>query len=85
MIYVDRLEANLPAFPCEQVAGESAGTIGLKLPDGKFLGLNLKTGQWTSNDKIGAWESFKKGKNALVMDVTWDGVRYTWIRPFVEV
>lgn len=87
MIYVDAMQPQLNAFPCEEVPGEFPNTIGLRKPNGKFLGLDLNDPKapWTEVDHVGAWESFKKGTNGLVLDLVWNGVRHTFIRPYVEV
>lgn len=85
MVYVDAMQPQMNAFPCEVGPGEGTGTISLRLPNGKYLGLDIFTGAWTQTDAVGAWESWKRGANALVMDVTWDGSRRTYIRPFVEI
>lgn len=84
MVYIDSLDAKLTAFPCTE-EDQHDGTYAYKIGDGQYLSLDLPSGTWKFAAAPGPWEKFKKGANALVIDIVWDGKRYCYLRPFVEV
>lgn len=86
MTYIDAMKPDLSAIAGEEVANGD-GSYSYRLRNGKFLSLLITTpgAPWGEADSIGPWESFKKSGTALVFDQTWDGTRYTFIRPCVEV
>lgn len=86
MTYIDAMKPDLSAFPCTETKNGD-GSCSYQKPNGKWLSLLVTTpgGPWGEADSIGPWEQFRKAPTALVFDLEWDGTRYTFMRPFVEV
>ena len=84
MTYIDAMQPDLSAIACDEIANGD-GSYSYRTRTGKFLSLDIFTGKWAEADSAGPWEQFRKSSTALVLDLEWDGKRYTFMRPYVEV